>query len=58
MQFHHDEIDKQLLDQNTLLNSLQETLRKEVDDFIYMYMYTYVCVYVYIRMFIYTRPQI
>ena len=32
MQSHHDEIDKQLIDQNTLLQDLQNTLRKEVDD--------------------------
>ena len=32
MQSHHDEIDKQLIDQNTLLHDLQNTLRKEVDD--------------------------
>ena len=32
MQSHHDEIDKQLIDQNTLLHDLQDTLRKEVDD--------------------------
>ena len=32
IQTNHDEIDKQLIDQNTLLNNLQDTLRKEVDD--------------------------
>lgn len=32
LQSHHDEIDKQLIDQNTLLNNLQEIFRKEVDD--------------------------
>ena len=32
MQSHHDEIDKQLKDQNELMNSLQELLKKEVDE--------------------------
>ena len=32
MQSQHDEIDKQLIDQNALLNNLQNIFRKEVDD--------------------------
>jgi len=32
MQSHHDEIDRQLLSQNDMLNSLQDTLKKEVDE--------------------------
>ena len=32
LQSHHDEIDRQLLNQNDILNALQETLKKEVDD--------------------------
>lgn len=32
MQSHHDEIDRQLINQSDILNSLQQTLRKEVDD--------------------------
>jgi hypothetical protein len=32
MQFHHDGLDRQLIDQNALLLTLQETLKNEVDD--------------------------
>jgi hypothetical protein len=32
MQSHHDEIDRQLINQNDLLSALQDTLKKEVDE--------------------------
>jgi hypothetical protein len=32
LQSHHDEIDRQLLNQNDILNALQDTLKKEVDE--------------------------
>lgn len=32
MQTHHDEIDRQLVNQTDMLNSLQDTLKKEVDE--------------------------
>eukprot|EP00599_Poterioochromonas_sp_BG-1_P015133 CAMPEP_0173155160 /NCGR_PEP_ID=MMETSP1105-20130129/13936_1 /TAXON_ID=2985 /ORGANISM="Ochromonas sp., Strain BG-1" /LENGTH=2955 /DNA_ID=CAMNT_0014071525 /DNA_START=806 /DNA_END=9673 /DNA_ORIENTATION=- len=32
LQSHHDEIDRQLINQNDILSALQETLKKEVDE--------------------------